>query len=609
SAALSAPLSAHHAKGGVFVGQTFDVYVSPTGSDANPGTLSQPWAISSLSLKVANAHNVANCLSTAGKRVGLIGDQGTFYLTTAFTGSISSGSNQMTISGVSSQVTQGMALVSGLGSAYTRNSLGRGPTISSIAGNVLTLSSNAAATLTNATIVATFMVTDPAVGALALVGSTNALSPTYWGSSNSSGFETARLALLDAEGGSGVYGGFISNSVSTESGAVIAHTGQFPTPYTVGNAKVSGIRIRGWSYRGIRIGGHSSGDGPSGISGVVLQNNEMFEGNASANSQDDNCFAMWIDCTTGALISNNWIHDCIGINPGSMDHLNAIIIWGAFGTHDFNTSGTIIEKNTCVNAGNIYGKEACIEATTVRLNYIDVSMFSQSSGVQDFTGQTFASLTGTTLIEKNVIVIKSGGATSLEALSGLPTQTSTSGTWVTPAIFRNNTVNNVSGATLGVILAVMSVATGSSGVGGIQFYGNVYANPAGATGSLNSDGNVRINPQAAAVMDYNLYPGGANQMTWALSGNASPGTATSFTSASAFATALASAGGISNAEAHTLLGSPTFTGTGLNASKYKLSPGSLGQGTGSSDGTISGTPCDMGAWTTGVTQIGCDFAI
>src|SRR5581483_5141586 len=56
SAALDTPLSAHHAKGGVFFGQTFDFYISPTGSDSNAGTLLSPWAITSLQLISANAN-------------------------------------------------------------------------------------------------------------------------------------------------------------------------------------------------------------------------------------------------------------------------------------------------------------------------------------------------------------------------------------------------------------------------------------------------------------------------------------------------------------------------------------------------------------------------
>lgn len=45
---------------------TFDYYISTTGSDSNPGTLAQPWALTSL------ASNSSNLAKIAGKRVGII---------------------------------------------------------------------------------------------------------------------------------------------------------------------------------------------------------------------------------------------------------------------------------------------------------------------------------------------------------------------------------------------------------------------------------------------------------------------------------------------------------------------------------------------------------
>jgi hypothetical protein len=52
--------------------QTFNYFISPTGSDTNAGTFSSPWAITSLSAYAFNANNVANNASIAGKRVGLL---------------------------------------------------------------------------------------------------------------------------------------------------------------------------------------------------------------------------------------------------------------------------------------------------------------------------------------------------------------------------------------------------------------------------------------------------------------------------------------------------------------------------------------------------------
>ncbi len=59
---------------------TFDYYISTTGSDSNPGTLSQPWSIKSLSGWTASqyagsqftAQSAANWAKLPGKRVGIL---------------------------------------------------------------------------------------------------------------------------------------------------------------------------------------------------------------------------------------------------------------------------------------------------------------------------------------------------------------------------------------------------------------------------------------------------------------------------------------------------------------------------------------------------------
>ena len=48
---------------------TFDYYISPNGSDGNPGTLASQWALTAINSKQS---------IYAGKRVGIIGDQGTY---------------------------------------------------------------------------------------------------------------------------------------------------------------------------------------------------------------------------------------------------------------------------------------------------------------------------------------------------------------------------------------------------------------------------------------------------------------------------------------------------------------------------------------------------
>lgn len=595
----------------------FDFYISTTGSDSNTGSLSSPWAITSLSLvDVAgyaynsSAQNCINCLATAGKRVGFLPGS-TYYLTTAFTGTIASGSNQMTVSGVTGALVKGMALVSGLGSAFTTSSYGWGPKITAISGSTITLSSNAAAALSGATIVATFMKQDPVVGAIQIVGSSNSASPTYWGVSDSNGNEVFRSAgvagtvILDAVGGSGVYGGFISGSVATESGPIIDHSARYPTTYTAGNVTIRGLVLKGWSYRGIRIGAYSSGDGPANISGVTLQDLEMTDGNASGNTQGDNVYAIWDDCTVGAVITNNWIHDNVGVTPGSCDHLNAVILFGNYngGSTAVINSGTVIEYNTCVNAGNLYGKDGAIDSTTAQFNYLDVSSLTNAGGIQDFTGAGAGTLSGTTSFHHNVILFN---ATAQEGgVFGGATASFSDG-FTTPVQVYNNTVI----VTTGGIPTVPWLMGSGGAAGATEYYNNIYVNQSTSGGNSNSKGNQIVNPSAPSVWDYNLVYSPNVAYSWTLYQNASFTTAIgTYTTAAAFASALSSNGGISGAESHSIVGSaPTFTNTGTYASLYRLASGSVGAGAGSTNGTTSGSATDMGAWGNGATQVGCSFA-
>ena len=61
---------------------TFNFFMSPTGIDTNPGTLSQPWSLSAF-------NNPTLRTQYAGKSIGLIGDQGPFQYSNTGSGRIS----------------------------------------------------------------------------------------------------------------------------------------------------------------------------------------------------------------------------------------------------------------------------------------------------------------------------------------------------------------------------------------------------------------------------------------------------------------------------------------------------------------------------------------
>jgi hypothetical protein len=492
---------------------TFDYYISPTGSDSNPGTLAQPWAITSL----RTVSNNFRLINGAGKRIGLL--PGTYN-------------------------------VSGL------------------------------------------MVSDPVVGALQWPGGTSG-SPNYYASCDASGVYSPRTATLNAKTAGGVYGGGVSRGPGTWDGPIVSHTGQYPSAYVTSNITIDGIVFRGSNYKALRIGGASAGDGPAGLTNVVVKNCEFTDNNANANGNPtDNCASVWIDGCVGAIVSNNYIHDNIGPSGSlSEDHLNAIIVWGKSSPI---TSGTVIQYNTCVNSGSIYGKEDGVQGTTIQNNYVDCSTYTGTStayGIQDFTGYSTGGLTQTTIIRHNIVLapfLPVGGRSTL----------SDSGGFSTPVQVYNNTVVQNSNAGGQICGFWMNCLPG--GAGGLKFYNNIIS---GSPGGFN--GVFRLNPGGPAVWDYNLCASGQK---WALCQNASLNSVmATYTNQTAFATGLSSNGGISNADSHSIFAAATFTGSGSLALRYQLASVSNGRNTGSTTGTPGGTPCDMGAWGNGATQIGCNF--
>ncbi|HZT03859.1 MAG TPA: hypothetical protein VFA39_16515 [Steroidobacteraceae bacterium] len=465
--------------------------------------------------------------------------------------------------------------------------------------------------------VGAMMVNDSSTGALQIPGG-SAASPTYLGSSNSSGIETPRLATISAFA-NGLFGGFHSTGPGVFNGPILAHTGKFPVAYPVGYLVISGLRFTGFSYKGVRIGGNSSGDGPVITGPVTVQNCEFFGGGFNAGDFGDNCVALWIDpfqpaSGQGCLITNNWFHDTLGQGgASSSDHLNAVTVWG-FSTQCWSVE---VSFNTCVKAGNIYGKEGGVEGFTLHHNYVDMSVYTSigSTGYQDWMsgGGTFNGLTRASSIHHNIVIVH-GNTPGGNSGIGFPTLGETSfGSsfgWQTPISIYNNTIVSVAGSA-GPLAIMADAAQDQSGIGQVKVYNNIYVNN-GSGGSWNGFGNFLTTAKSPAVWDYNLFP--ASGVQWAIVPDANNFSMCAshaiFTSAPSFSAAMAAGAGITGAEAHSIAGVATFTGTGLYGAQYQLAVGSLGLGAGSTDGTTSGLPCDMGACgnVNKPISVGCDFA-
>jgi hypothetical protein len=477
----------------------FDFYISPTGNDSNAGTVSSPWAITSLMAASQTSRNVANFNAIAGKRLGLL------------------------------------------------------PGIYNVA---------------------SYIQPDSHTGALQIPGGTASAS-TYIGSSDSSGNYSARTATITALNGS-VFGG---RPGYTYNGPILANTGG---SYNSGYFTLDGLVISGFSYKGVRIGGNSSGDGPANVQRVIVQNCQFTGGGHNSGDATDNSSALWLDYTIGAVVQNNYFLNNIGFNAGNADHLAAIICWGC--------QGSQIGFNSMVNAGYIWGKENANQGNNVFNNYVDCSMYtaqSSANGIQDFTGANTSGLTQTTNIHHNILLSTGFGL-------GYATLSQNYG-WTTPVNFYNNTIIMVQAGGLIVEAAVWMFSQIS---GNVKLYNNILA------GVMSGDyGAIRFNANGPSVWDYNLVP---SAMTWKMLAGSSGSTQTgAYTSLSSVQAAVVAAGGISTFDAHTLQSSnPGFVGAGTMALQYQLTSGAAAANAGRVGGVPSGAICNIGAWDGTVTQVG-----
>jgi hypothetical protein len=129
----------------------------------------------------------------------------------------------------------------------------------------------------------------------------------------------------------------------------------------------------------------------------------------------------------------------------------------------------------------------------------------------------------------------------------------------------------------------------------VRLYNNiVHAGPSASTGAWAfgvTDRNT--NPLQFEIIDFNNYSGQFRNY----SGSAR-------TTMSAWRTAMAAAGG---AEANSSTADPLFERIANDPAGFKLQAGSPCRNAGRLGGTPSGAAVDLGCWTAGVSQIGCQF--
>jgi hypothetical protein len=478
----------------------FDFYISPLGSDSNPGTQAQPWAITAINTKRPLYF---------GKRVGLM--DGTYDLTNV------NGVNLLAVAG---------------GSYYA--------------------------------------------AALEVDGGTTA-SPTVIQAIN------PRKAVLSAKTSNGQYGGYTGSGHSQAS--LLRHGSSMPHQ---GYLVLDGLKFVGALTGCVQIGTYAQSNN---LTGVIIRNCEFTDQRGvQPDGYIDNNYMLELNNGNGIVVDNNYFHDGFGWTMSSDDHYSSILCW--------QSVGTVIEYNTCINASNIYGKEILNQGTIIRYNYIQTRSGFSTGGIGDWTGANASGLTRATSIYNNILNVGGGGATLLATLGG------SGAGWSTGLSFYNNTVVlNYAG----ICQQHFGAWTEAVADGQLSFYNNVFA------GNVSPDRKmIGVNAKAWAKCAYNCYPSNATFRILAES-NASPdSSAGDFGSLPLYLAGVIKAGGIPSMETGSMavsqLLSALFQLTGTNADQFRLKPGSAAIGSGRSDGTPSGAPVDMGAWGNGATQIGCNFS-
>lgn len=441
-------------------------------------------------------------------------------------------------------------------------------------------------------------------------------SPTYYGSSDSSGRYSRGTATITAQTSGGLSGG---GQVYPANGPMLmgcSNDNIPPLAHPTGWLTIDGLNFTGYSYKAVRIGAVSSTDGPPITGDVIIQNCTFFGQFFQSGAGVDNAASIWMDgtATVGAggtgnyQITNNYFHDNNVVGMGSSStvpqHLCSIFL--------FNCANVQITYNTCINAGSFaWGKDKVNQGTICAYNYTDNTGTTWPNGVQnsgygfsDFTG-TFSGgtnqiTTGLSLTSKfynNIVVTNSWGF----GLRGAAENEA----WITPVQVYNNTIIQIggAGATPDPLIWLNMYPTFN---GEAEFYNNILTGPAA------SDYKTFVTSgPACSILDYNGEP--ATTMSWGI-GPAGQGNtiSSSYTSPGAFATGLAAAGGISGAESHSVANNtPGFTGTntGYISTTYQLASSSPFKNKGSTTGTGAGAACDIGAWggVSPPTQIGCTF--
>jgi hypothetical protein len=307
----------------------------------------------------------------------------------------------------------------------------------------------------------------------------------------------------------------------------------------------------------------------SKMPGVVVQNCEIYNINLTGGPTGSNVPALVCGALLAPLISNNKIHDVVA-NNGDEHNVCGMQLWGcANGTIQFNTIYNAVNSIYIKNLGN--------RNNSVRFNYCQRGTTSPGQGGDAIQVDDIGPPGTDTYFNNNVLYADAAGAAPI-------------GPDFQPAFscrvhFYNNTI--YVNATQGTC-QIFSIGPL------VSYFNNIFYR----VGGTSYRGDLDFNQGGLALIDYNCYFNSSFAC-----GLSAPGTQSGPAIYNSLSTWKAATGG----ESHSITANPMFTGTGAYAAAMQLAGGSPCIGAGRSDGTSGGSPCDMGAWGNGATQVGCNF--
>ena len=556
--------------------QTFNYYISPTGSDSNSGTYSSPWALTAI-----NTHQS----TYKGHSVGL--ECGT-YDAYAILGSQPNDDDYTPMLNIAGGSSGSPTIIQSVSPLCAVIDAGEG-----FMGMATITNGQTGFTVTGVN--GGFIRSD---GSMKVVVSSDGGMPvgaTVTWNAGTGGTGTYTLSSAATASASGVLF-VVSNATSPASGDPRPLMGTDGSSGVTGSGyiTINGLEIKDAYGAGpINIAEQGAAGGAGSLYGIVIENNYIHD-LTNAIDTDNNPAALNLFAMNGGLVQNNYITSMTDYYSRAV----GIIGWGSYGSTI--TENSIIQTDPS-QAGGIGFKDANNQNNTISANFVDFPTAPNELGNDGPICAFEDGAAGTYIyVENNVVIGQWPTLPNMGGVSGGYPSTTGSQYWI------NNTF-------LGIPASAHGMVTMFSASGLIYFYNNIIQRT-----TYDYWGDVTANAWSFAQIDYNAYPGSPELL---LSPNGTTSVGTAYTSLSTWAAALPS--GAVGKDAHSALvnssgyggatnifqgGSPAFP-----SQMYKLIAGSqisaTGANPGSTTGTTGGTATDMGAWggASPPSQIGANF--